>query len=255
MWRWISSWQPEVKIHSIIAQERRQCSAEWDLKSIFVHYNTFSKLLHIPKKNEGAAVALFKPRWSLKLFGFCLCTISSLLVSHQQTCKPKSCYKKSSSFSSSSINYHKLYVKLANITAFHFSNKATDSSKAAFLKPQGNDPRAQNVIYLLRFYKLSSGSDSALTMSVTRREVSKHFKSLFWKSVEVNRHLNGRAIHGNLPGAVLQILSSGKMSSRLTSLCYTQSQWTDPRQKLQANVSNNIIPRRASAVLHLCTWF
>lgn len=100
MWRWISSWQPEVKIHSIVAQERRQCSAEWDLKSIFVHYNTFSKLLHILKKNEGAAVELFKPQWNLKLFGFCLCTISSiaLLVSHQQTCKPKSCYKNQVAF-------------------------------------------------------------------------------------------------------------------------------------------------------------
>lgn len=94
-WRWINGWQPEVKIHSIITQEKRRCSADWGLKSIFVHYNTFSKLLHIPKKNECVTVAFFKPQWSLKLFGFCLCVISfiALLVPHQQTCKSKSCYK------------------------------------------------------------------------------------------------------------------------------------------------------------------
>lgn len=53
-------------------------------------------------------------------------------------------FTKSRSFSSSKVNYDKLDVKLATITALHSSDEET--GKAAFLKLQRNHPRAQNVI-------------------------------------------------------------------------------------------------------------
>lgn len=147
LWTQISGRQATVKIHSILAQERRLNSAEWDLKSIFVHYNIFSKLLRIPKKTNVLQwlYLSFSGIWSDLDFvsvQFHLLLFLSPTSRHRSQ-NPAT---RSSSFSSSNINYHKLSVKLVSIAAFHFSSKKTDSSKAAFPEPQRNHCRAQNVI-------------------------------------------------------------------------------------------------------------